>query len=427
MEPIVGREEHGWVFVHWTGVSGRIGRKVGFDYVVAQMGLNNLNYSAIDYMLGTILLVNYLLFIIHYLRKNLDSGSYNLLLNSKNNNYTISKDIDIDIQSAENCTGFSETIRQLSNTSETEFYPWLAGIIDGDGNFDIRKNSSLTKPVLKAIRIKLHNRDVRILTRIQNYLHKGALWCGISRLCLRLSNSGDTLKFLMSGDDLKAVYGWINYSCMVITRKMIEREIGYHVSKSIGGHNSLIVKEQQVDSDWCANIFPHLRFTLMGCVVGYQVKIPSNQVYGKIQVRNFHVTRAVRSELHNTQVIHPWYLTGFVDAEGCFLVIVKKNKNLNIGWNVELRFQINLHNRDTALLEKIKEYFGVGFVKKEGEDAVKYRVQSIKDMSIIISHLENYPLITQKRADYLIFKQIFDLIKNKEHLTMEGLHKMYCT
>ena len=45
--------------------------------------------------------------------------------------------------------------------------------MDGDGNFDIRKINS--KLVLKAIRIKLHNRDVRILTRIQNELHMGRI------------------------------------------------------------------------------------------------------------------------------------------------------------------------------------------------------------------------------------------------------------
>jgi len=49
----------------------------------------------------------------------------------------------------------------------------LAGVIDGDGNFDIRKLNS--KIVLKAIRIKLHNRDIRILTRVQNGLHMGRI------------------------------------------------------------------------------------------------------------------------------------------------------------------------------------------------------------------------------------------------------------
>jgi LAGLIDADG endonuclease len=140
------------------------------------MGLNILR-SAIDYMLGTIFLVYYLLFSFNYLLKIDASGNFNLLLNSENNNNTVSIIHCTNIQSAENCKEFSETIRQLSNKhkeKDSKFYNWFAGIIDGDGNFDVIKDS-LNKPKLKSIRIKLHNRDVRILTRIQNYLHMGRI------------------------------------------------------------------------------------------------------------------------------------------------------------------------------------------------------------------------------------------------------------
>lgn len=47
--------------------------------------------------------------------------------------------------------------------------------MDGDGAFDIRKCPINGKRVLKQIRIKLHNRDVRLLTRILNYLHIGRI------------------------------------------------------------------------------------------------------------------------------------------------------------------------------------------------------------------------------------------------------------
>ena len=42
-------------------------------------------------------------------------------------------------------------------------------------------------------------------------------------------------------------------------------------------------------------------------------------------------------------------------------------------------------------------------------------------MTVIINHFDNYPLITQKICDYLIFKQCFERIKQGEHLTREGL------
>ena len=95
-------------------------------YVVAQMGLNNF-CSAIDYMLGTMFLVYYLLFSFNYLLKIDANGSYKLLLNGENNNNTVSMSgiHCTNIQSAENCKEFSETIRQLSNKHkemDSKFY-----------------------------------------------------------------------------------------------------------------------------------------------------------------------------------------------------------------------------------------------------------------------------------------------------------------
>ena len=97
---------------------------------------------------------------------------------------------------------------------------------------------------------------------------------------------------------------------------------------------------------------------------------------------------------------------------------------MKIGWNVELRFQISLHEKDKALLEQIKNYFGVGNIYKAGPQSIKFCVLSIEDLSVIISHFDRYPLHTQKQADYELFKQAWDLILNKEHLTEEGLRKI---
>lgn len=39
-------------------------------------------------------------------------------------------------------------------------------------------------------------------------------------------------------------------------------------------------------------------------------------------------------------------------------------------------------------------------------------------------HFIKYPLLTQKRVDFLLFKSVVELINRKEHLTTEGLHKI---
>lgn len=43
---------------------------------------------------------------------------------------------------------------------------------------------------------------------------------------------------------------------------------------------------------------------------------------------------------------------------------------------------------------------------------------------MILHHFYNFPLITQKRADYLLFSQVVKLMENGTHLTCEGLEKV---
>jgi len=80
-----------------------------------------------------------------------------------------SKNKEADVQWAGNSFDSSETTRQLSN----DFITYLAGVIDGDENFYIRKNND--KFGLKSIRVKLHVRDIKILIFIPNNLHKAII------------------------------------------------------------------------------------------------------------------------------------------------------------------------------------------------------------------------------------------------------------
>jgi hypothetical protein len=90
-------------------------------------------------------------------------------------------------------------------------------------------------------------------------------------------------------------------------------------------------------------------------------------------------------------------------------------------------FKVVLHYRDLPLLEKITTFFNeVGNITvSKTRDSATFAVTSVKEINkVIIPHFDKYPLLTQKRADFILFKSIVKLILNKEHLTTEGLRKI---
>lgn len=112
-----------------------------------------------------------------------------------------------------------------------------------------------------------------------------------------------------------------------------------------------------------------------------------------------------------------WFITGLTDAEGSFLVCITKYSQKSIGYSITYAFNINLNYRDKLILESIKETLGVGEIYYNPSDKTcRYKVSNLKDLSkVIIPHFNKYPLVTQKYVDFCIFKDIINLIENKEH------------
>ena len=125
--------------------------------------------------------------------------------------------------------------------------------------------------------------------------------------------------------------------------------------------------------------------------------------------------------------MHPSYVTGFVGGEGSFSILVLKRAAYKTGWNIVPVFTINLHGRDRALLEKIQSFFGgIGDITiRKKDNSVYFTVKSVKDLiNVIIPHFEKNPLLTEKQADFELFKEIVVMMHNKQHLSPEGLNKI---
>jgi hypothetical protein len=102
-----------------------------------------------------------------------------------------------------------------------------------------------------------------------------------------------------------------------------------------------------------------------------------------------------------------------------------KDNAVKSGWRCQPRFTIELHSKELPLLQNIQSQLGVGNILVNKRDSVAFRVGSIKSLTdVIIPFFTNYPLLTPKNADFVLFKQIVDLMVRKEHLNLEGIKKI---
>lgn len=81
--------------------------------------------------------------------------------------------------------------------------------------------------------------------------------------------------------------------------------------------------------------------------LGYLSTI-NNNILSKFSVKRYSTTSFSNNKDTSSLVLNPYYLTGFIDAEGCFNVSILKNSELVTGWHIRPSFQISLHTKDRA-------------------------------------------------------------------------------
>jgi hypothetical protein len=125
------------------------------------------------------------------------------------------------------------------------------------------------------------------------------------------------------------------------------------------------------------------------------------------------------------------WIVGFVDGEGCFSVSIFKNKTSKIGFQVMPEFVVTQGQKSINVLEDIKNFFGCGaiFVNRRHdnhkENIYRFCIRCLKDLhEKVIPFFRDNQLRISKRHDFTIFCEVVEMMRNRHHLTLEGLEKI---
>lgn len=122
----------------------------------------------------------------------------------------------------------------------------------------------------------------------------------------------------------------------------------------------------------------------------------------------------------------PFWVCGFTEGEGSFIVSLSKNSRLKTGIEVRLSFVLTQHSRDQALLQGLESFFGVGkFNLRSNLLGGDFKVNSLEDLSEkIIPFFKKYRFIGTKNISFKRLYLVSHIMKAKGHLTEEGLKKI---
>nr|YP_009574619.1 LAGLIDADG endonuclease [Orbilia dorsalia]QBF58420.1 LAGLIDADG endonuclease [Orbilia dorsalia] len=131
-----------------------------------------------------------------------------------------------------------------------------------------------------------------------------------------------------------------------------------------------------------------------------------------------------RPLIENKTIPNEQWIAGFTSGEGCFKVVIAKTTRNQIKFRVLLAFQITQHIRDENLLTSFITYFGCGIIEKDSRDSnLYYSVYKFSDnYEKIIPFFKKHNILGVKSQDFTDWCKIAELIKVKDHLTLEGLN-----
>lgn len=258
---------------------------------------------------------------------------------------------------------FSSSTIGVNNILKTNpiFCSYLAGLIEGDGCINVPKSERSVKGRLNypSIEIMADSRDLPLLLMIQKELGFGNIYKTKGKNCYRyiISNSSGVLVVT------NMLNGYMRTVKVTILHKLI---------RFLNEKHNLSILEKPID----------------------------------------------KSPLESNS-----WLAGFIEADGCFYVnYVAKSSSLACKFFINQSSKNNLGLSKKDIMVSISTLLNVNVATRKGKalknlsyEEYNITTNSVVNNMILINYLETYPLYSSKFLNFLSWKKVVFIIKDKAH------------
>lgn len=270
---------------------------------------------------------------------------------------------------------YEKNLPQHKTHIDRSFLEWFIGFTEGDGSFLISPSQdSKDSPEPLRLFFIITQKEVQVLHKIRSSLGFG-----------KVSAHGDYFRYIVA--DLKSVDRLIH----LFNGNLLLKKTNIRFANWVQARNIISSRKLNPPIDLLPPLF---------------LRIQSHEVQGQIF-----------SPLRNSG-----WLSGLIDAEGCFNISKIKNVKHSCGFRIRCRLLIDQKDEQEIFQNILTEIQG-GFIhERTGESEKMYRLEwsSFKDLNTFKEYFKKYPLKSRKRfACMRLYKMLFYL-ENRETLPWTG-------
>jgi len=129
--------------------------------------------------------------------------------------------------------------------------------------------------------------------------------------------------------------------------------------------------------------------------------------------------------------LNPHFFSGFVQSDGSFHIGLEKDSTAKHKIRIKPSFYVTqLNSKDkkiSQVLRMARNLLQVGhYIPDRKKNCSSLCVNTLKDLNNnVLPHFEEYPLLSEKKNDYLVFKEIVEKMNKKLDHSKEGFCDIY--
>lgn len=264
---------------------------------------------------------------------------------------------------------------------------WITGIVDAEGNFSINKQKTGDKYKFSlAFKVTQKEHSLGILYDLKNFFKCGHIHVDNKKenaYKYNVAKLDDIIKIIIPHFD----------KYPLITSKNLD----YLDFKKV----AILKNELSLDEILC-------------------IKNNMNSKRSFTERWNYYKNK-------NIKLVNEW-VQAFIDGEGNFQFNISNTVNRKKPYTAyTATLSIAQSSYSISILKAIIEFFGVGYLKPKYDitnenisKSTKISRCIINQHSVITKFVDKYPMFTRKHLDYLSWKELIKLKKDKKYNTQEG-------